>query len=161
MRALGRRLLNCRVRDRGRLSLWWRIPVRGRVRVRFRSQKPPDSEHTGGKWSSRRVELRAQGTVLVRIRLWLPRPHTSIRPWLTRRLESSRQLQPGLGYDIVRFQVPCRVSLHHFWTTGGWCCQRLELGPHGDRALPRVMFGPGTSPGLKRLWSPDLPRGLM
>ena len=32
--------------------------------------------------------------------------------------EFSRELQPGLRNDMVSFQVPCRVSLHRFWTPG-------------------------------------------
>ena len=44
------------------------------------------------------------------------------------------QLQTGLGNDMVSFQVPCRVSLHRFWSPGGWCCPTLELRPHGERA---------------------------
>ena len=39
-------------------------------------------------------------------------------PWSRRPPQSSRELQPGLGNDMVNFQVPCRVSLHRFWTPG-------------------------------------------
>ena len=140
MKAHARRRPNCRVRDRGRLRFWWSVPVRGRVRVRVRSKKAPDAKHTGGQWSLRRAQLRAKGPVSVRIRFWLPRPHTSICPWSRRPPESSRELQPGLGNDMVSFRVPCRVNLLRFWIAGAWCCQMLELGPHGERALPRVRF---------------------
>ena len=57
-------------------------------------------------------------TVPVRIPLWLPRPHMLFLPRSRRPPESSRELQPGLGNDMVSFQVPCRVSLHRFWTPG-------------------------------------------
>ena len=73
---------------------------------------------TAGQWSPRRAELRAQGTVPVRIPLWLPRPHMLFIPRSRRPPQSSRELQPGLGNDMVSFQVPCRVSLHRFWTPG-------------------------------------------
>ncbi|EFC86890.1 hypothetical protein NEIMUCOT_06695, partial [Neisseria mucosa ATCC 25996] len=42
---------------------------RGRVRFRVRSQEVPGSETTAGQWSPRGAELRAQGTVPVRIPL--------------------------------------------------------------------------------------------
>ena len=74
VRAHAGRQLNCRVRFRGRLRFWWRSPVQGRVRVRVRSQEVPGPVPTAGQWSPRRGELRAQGTVPVRIPLWLPRP---------------------------------------------------------------------------------------
>ena len=48
------------------------------------------------------------------------------------------QLQPGLGNDMVSFQVACHVSLHRFWTLDAGYCQTLVLGPHGERALGRV-----------------------
>ena len=40
-------------------------------------------------------------TVPVSIPLWLPRPHTSIRPWSRRPPESSRELQLGLENGMV------------------------------------------------------------
>ena len=81
MRAHARRQLNCSFRNRGRLRFRWRVLVRSRARVRVRSQESPGVETTAWQWSPRRAELRAQGTVPVRIRIWLPWPHTSIRPW--------------------------------------------------------------------------------
>ena len=59
-------------------------------------------------------------------------------PWSRRPPESSPELQPGLGNDMVVLQVPCQVVLHRFWTPGMWSCQTLELGPHGERALAMV-----------------------
>ena len=41
-------------------------------------------------------------------------PHMLFLPRSRRPPESSRELQPGLGYDMVSFQVPCRVTLHRF-----------------------------------------------
>ena len=84
------RRLKCGVRFRGRLIFWWRGPVCNKVKVRVRSQEAPGPEPTAGQWSPRRGELRAQETVTVRIRLWLPRSHMSIGPWSWRPPESSR-----------------------------------------------------------------------
>ena len=53
------------------------------------SQEAPGAEITRVKWPPRRAVLRAQGRVLVRISLWLPRPHNSMGPWLGRLQESS------------------------------------------------------------------------
>ena len=94
-----RRWLNCRVWVRGRLRFWWSVHVRGRVRVR--SLEAPDGKPTSGQWSPRRAELRAQGTVPVRIRFSLPKPHTSIGPWPRRPPESSRAAaaRPGKRHD--------------------------------------------------------------
>ena len=69
--------------------------------------------------------------VPVRIPHWLPRPHTSISPWVGGLLNPLGQLKPGLGNDMVSFQVPCRVTMHRFWTPGVWCCQTLGFGPMG------------------------------
>ena len=33
-------------------------------------------------------------------------------------LERASDSVPGLGNDKVGFKVPCRVSLHRFWTPG-------------------------------------------
>ena len=41
MRAHARRQLKCRIRDKGRLRFQWRVPVRGRFRVKVRSQEVP------------------------------------------------------------------------------------------------------------------------
>ena len=90
MRAHARRRLNCRVRDRGRLRFRWRVPVRDTVRVRVRSQAAPGPEHTAWQWSPRKAELRAHGTVLVKIHLWLPRPQTLFGPWSRSSPQSSR-----------------------------------------------------------------------
>ena len=94
-------------RDRGRLRFRGRVPVRGRVRVRVRSQEVPGAKPTAGQWSPRRAEVRAKGTVPVRIPLWLPRPHLLFLPRSRRPPQSSQELQPGLGNDMVIFQVPC------------------------------------------------------
>ena len=118
MRAHARRRLKWRIRDRGRLRFRGRVPNRGRVRVRFRSQEVPGVEPTAMKCSPQRDELNAQGTVPVRIPLWLPRPYTSIRLWSRRPPEFSWELQPGLGNDTVSVQVPFLISLHRVWTPG-------------------------------------------
>ena len=68
------------------------------------------------------------------------------------------QLAPGLGKDMVSFQVLCRVSLHCFWTTGAWCCQTLELGPHEERALARVRVRSRDVARAEATPSRDLPR---
>ena len=94
LRAHARRRLKCRIRDRGRLRFRARVPVRGRVRVWVRSQDVPGAEPTAGQCSPRKAELRAHGTVPVRIRLWLPRPQTSIGPWSRRPPESFRTAAP-------------------------------------------------------------------
>ena len=86
--------------------------------VRVRSQEVPGTETTAGQSSPRRAELRAQGTVPVTIPLCLPWTHMLFLPWSRRAPESSQELQPGLGNDKVGFKVPCRVSLHRFWTPG-------------------------------------------
>ena len=44
MRAHAREWLKCRIRDRGRLTFRGSVPVRGRVRVRVRSQEVPGAE---------------------------------------------------------------------------------------------------------------------
>ena len=160
MRAHARRRLKCRVRGRGRLRFWWRVPGPGRVSVRVSSQEVPGAEPTGGQWSPRSAELRTQGTVPVRIPLWLPRPHMLFNVWSRRPPESLRAAAAGPGKLQASFQYPCRVSLHRFRIPGAWCCHTFELGPHGERALARATFGPWTSPGPKRLRSRDLPRGL-
>ena len=131
-----------RARVRSRLRFRWSLLDWGRVRVRVRSQEAPDAEHRVGHWCPRRTELRVQGSLLVRIRLWLPRPHTSLGPWSRRPLDPLRQLQPGLRSSMVSFQAPCQVSLHRFWTPGTRSCQRLDLGPYGQRALARVTIRP-------------------
>ena len=46
---------------------------------------------------------------------------------------------------MVSFQFPCRVSLHRFRIPGTWCCQTLELGPHGEKPQLGLGFCPGTS----------------
>ena len=138
MRAHARRRLKCRIRDRGRLRFRGRVPVQGRVRVRVRSQEVPGAEPTAGQWSPQRGELRAQGTVLVAIPLWLPRPHMLFLPCSRRPPESFRAAAAGLGNDMVSLQFPCRVSLHRFRIPGTWFCQTLELGPHEERALAMV-----------------------
>ena len=97
VRAHTRMRLNCRDRVRGRLKFQWRFPVQGSVRVRFRSQEDPVSEPTAGQLSPRRAELREKWRVAVRIRLWLPRPHTSIGPWSRRPPVSSRAAEAGPG----------------------------------------------------------------
>ena len=103
MRAHARRRLKCRIRDRGRLRFRRRVLVQGRVRVRVRSQEVPGAEPTAGQWSPRRTELKAQGTVPVRIPLWLPGPHMLFLPLSRRPPQSSRELQPGMGNDMVSF----------------------------------------------------------
>ena len=88
-------------------------------------------EPTGKQWCPRRAELRAQGTVLVRIRLWLPRPHS--RSALTEEPPESSQAaaaRPGKRHGELQF--PCHVSLHRFWTPSAWSIQLLELDPRGD-----------------------------
>ena len=59
-----------RARVRSRLRFRWSLLDWGRVRVRVRSQEAPDAEHRVGHWCPRRTELRVQGSLLVRIRLW-------------------------------------------------------------------------------------------
>ena len=95
MRAHATGRLKCSVRVRGRLRFQWRVPIRGRVRVRVRSQEGPGAEPTAGQQSPRMAELRAQGRVLVRISLWLPKPHNSLCPWSVRLQESSRAVAVG------------------------------------------------------------------
>ena len=69
----------------------------GRVRVRVRSQEVPGAEPTAGQWSPRRAELRAQGTVLVSIPLWLSSPRMLFLPWSRSPPESSRAAAAGPG----------------------------------------------------------------
>ena len=76
--------------------------------------------------------------VPARVSLWVPWPEAL---WAIGRVYLRNhlgQLQPGLGNDMVMFQVICQVILHRLWTPGVWCCQTLVLGPHGVRALARV-----------------------
>ena len=61
MRAHATGRLKWRVSARDWLRFWWSVLVRGRVRVRIRSQEAPSAEPTGGQWCPRRAELRAQG----------------------------------------------------------------------------------------------------
>ena len=104
----------------------------------YSPEEAPGAEPIAGQLSPPRVELRAQGWVLVRIRFGCQCHTRRWSPgWLGLR-NPLRQLQPGLGNDMVSFQIPCRVSLHHFWTPGVWCCQTLVLGPLGERAFSRV-----------------------
>ena len=96
--------------------------------------------------------------MLVRINLWLPRPHNTIGHWSGRIQVFSREAAagPGKRYDdapgsipsdnvplldtrgMVMFQVLCLVIMHGFWTTGEWCFKTLVLVPHGERALASV-----------------------
>ena len=78
VKAHARRRLKCRVRVQGSLRFWWRLPVKGHVRVRVRSQEAPGAEPTAGLWSPRRAELRAQVSLPVRFSRCLSRPHTSM-----------------------------------------------------------------------------------
>ena len=48
------------------------------------------------------------------------------------------QLQSCFGSDMVRFQVLCQLFLDQFLNQCASCCQILELGPNGYRALARV-----------------------
>ena len=64
--------------------------VKCMVMVRVRSQEAPGAEPTAVQLSPRRSELRAQGTVLVRISLWLPRPDNNMVYPLGRPQKSSR-----------------------------------------------------------------------
>ena len=109
-----------------------------------RRLQSPNPQHSSGL---QRPEFRTQGWVPLRFSLWLPRPHMSMGPGRGGLWNPLGQLQPGLGDNMVSFQVPCRVRLHRFWTPGTWCCQTLELGPHGERALARV-----------RVWSRNVAR---
>ena len=144
MRAHARKRLKCRIRDRGRLWFRWRVPEQGSVRVTVGYLEAPDGKPTSGQWSPRRAELRAHGT-----ESGFDFRYQSH----TRRLAPGRgglrnplgQLQPGLGNDMMSFQVACGVNLHRFCTPGVWCCQTLELGPRGERALVRV-----------RVWTRDI-----
>ena len=54
------------------LRLLRRDPVRSSIKVRGTSQEVPRTEPTAKQWSPRRAELKAQGKVLVRMRLWMP-----------------------------------------------------------------------------------------
>ena len=105
------------MRDRGRLRFRGRLPVRGRVRVRVKPQEVPGAEPTAGQWSPRRAELRAQGTVPVRIPVSLPRTHV-VPPVVEEASGILSGAGAGLGNDMVGFKVPCRVTLHGFWTPG-------------------------------------------
>ena len=73
----------------------------------------------------------------VRINLWLARSHNSMGPGQVDLRNPFGQLQPGLGNVMVSFQIPCRVTLHCFWTPCAWCSQTLVLGTNGESALPR------------------------
>ena len=71
---------------------------------------------------------------------------------------SGAAARPGKRHGDLPGSLPCqpaplldprRVMLSDF-----------GIGHHEGRALTRVGFGPGTSPGPKRLRSRELPRGL-
>ena len=125
--------LKSTIRFRVQHRFQWRDPIRGRVRVRIRSQEAPVAEITAVQWSPRRSEFSAQGRVQFSMSLCLPRPHNSMRPWSGRPQEFFRAISasPGKRHGEL-FQVPCRVTLHRFWTPGAWCCQSLVLRPHGE-----------------------------
>ena len=119
--------LKYRVRVRCWLRLRWRIPIRGWVRIRVRSQEVPGAEPTSVQWFPRRSELRAVGGCRSRslsgfqchTNIW-PRGRVSLR-------NPFGQLHLGLGSDMVRFQVPFRVTLYHLWTPVTWCCERFMV----------------------------------
>ena len=137
MRAHARRQLNCRVTFRGRLRIWWTFQVRGRVSVRGRSQEAPDAKPIAGQWSPRRAVLRAQGTVPVRIRLWMPRPHMSIGPWSRRPPESSRTTAsgPGKRHGELPGSMPSQPAL--FLDPRRVVLSDVGIGSHGERALAK------------------------
>ena len=112
-------------------GLWWRVPGRGRVRVRVRSQGVPGAKPTAGLWSPPRGELKAQGTLSVRIPLWLPRPQMLFLPWSRRPPESFRAAAAGPGKrhgelpasmpsQSAPLQDPRRVVLSDFGIGSPW-----------------------------------------
>ena len=74
--------------------------------------KAPGAEPTAGQWSPRKAELRAHGTVPVRIRLWLPRAQTSIGPWSRRLLESfhAAAARPGKRHGELPGSMPSQLA---------------------------------------------------
>ena len=94
------------VRDRVRFRL--RVLVKFSVTVRVSSQEAPGAEPTAVQWPPRRFQLRTQGRVLVRISLWLPRPHNSMGPWSIRPHESSQAaaVRPGKRHGEVLDSMP-------------------------------------------------------
>jgi len=150
--------LKCRVRVRCQLRFRWRVPIRDRVRVRY--QEAPGAKHTAGQWSPRRAELSAKGRVLVRIRLWLPRPHTSMGPWSGRPQESSRA--PAAGPGKLHGEVPGSLTSEPIPLLETRCVVLSDfgIGFHGKRALARVRVRSRDVARAERLQSRDVPQGL-
>lgn len=75
-----------------------------RARVRFISQETQGAKTTAVQLFPQRPELKVKWRVLDNISLWFPRP---VNCWATSWVgirKTLRQLQPGLGNDMLMYQ---------------------------------------------------------
>lgn len=78
MKAPGQVQVSCRFMVRLRVSVRVRESVRIRLRVRVQSREATGTECLAVQHSTKTAELRAPGRMLVRLRLWVPRPPFSL-----------------------------------------------------------------------------------
>ena len=119
--------LKYKVRVRGRLRLRLLVSFRGRVRVRVSCRETPGAEPIAGQLSPLRAKLRAQGRLLVRINLWLPRPRKSMGPWSGRPPESSRAAAAGPGKRHGALSGSMPSDPVPLLAPGTLCCQRFMV----------------------------------
>ena len=136
---------------RAHVTVWVKCSIRFRLRVlvrgRVRSQEAPGSESTAVQLSPRRAELRAHGRMPIIFSISVPFPDNCMGHWLCRpqqsfqkavaRPEKRHAEVPGsIWNDPSLLLDPRCVVLSDF----GFGCPWV-------RALARVWFHPGLSPG--------------